>query len=64
MDAIFSDPTDLELFRVALMLVVFNILLPSILSLNNVHKKLFIPISEVGFFLAKKATKNRNLEKK
>ena len=29
MDAIFTDPTDLELFRVALMLVVFNILLPS-----------------------------------
>ena len=29
MDAIFTDPTDLELFRVALMLIVFNILLPS-----------------------------------
>ena len=29
MDAIFTDPTDLELFRVALMLVVFNIILPS-----------------------------------
>ena len=29
MDAIFTNPTDLELFRVALMLIVFNILLPS-----------------------------------
>ena len=29
MDAIFTDPTDLELIRVALMLIVFNILLPS-----------------------------------
>ena len=29
MEAIFTDPTDLELFRVALMLIVFNILLPS-----------------------------------
>ena len=29
MDAIFTDPTDLELYRVALMLIVFNILLPS-----------------------------------
>ena len=29
MDPIFTDPTDLELFRVALMLIVFNILLPS-----------------------------------
>ena len=29
MDAMFTDPTDLELFRVALLLIVFNILLPS-----------------------------------
>ena len=29
MDAIFTDPTDLELVRVALMLLVFNVLLPS-----------------------------------
>ena len=29
MDAMLSDPTDLELFQVALLLIVFNILLPS-----------------------------------
>ena len=29
MDAMLSDPTDLELFKVALLLIVFNILLPS-----------------------------------
>ena len=41
MDEILSDPADLELFRVALMLLVFNILLPSF----DVYSDLFFSSS-------------------